>query len=160
VTRAAELTTLLGLRPHPEGGRYAEIFRSSLSVQPADERPARAALTSIYFLLRAGEQSRWHRVQSDEAWHWIEGDPLQLWIWAPGASAATRLEVGPPTADGRRPVAVVPAGAWQAAVPAGSYTLVACDVGPGFDFADFTLAESAEDRAVLAALGAESAALL
>lgn len=160
MTRAAELTTLLGLRPHPEGGRYAEIFRSMRTVQPSDGRPARAALTAIYFLLEAGEQSRWHKVLSDEAWHWIEGDPLQLWIWEPGASVATRLELGPPTAEGRRPVAVVPAGAWQAARSAGSYTLVACDVGPGFDFADFTLAESPADRAALSALGEESAALI
>ena len=160
MTRAAELGALLGLRPHPEGGQYAEIFRSTLTVQPADERPARAALTAIYFLLRAGEQSRWHKVRSDEAWHWIEGDPLHLWIWTPGAPAATQLELGPPTAEGRRPVAVVPAGAWQAARSAGRYSLVACDVGPGFDFADFTLADSPADRAALAALGPESAALI
>ena len=64
--------------PHPEGGFYRELYRSSSRVQPADDRPARAALTTIYFLLVGGEVSRWHRVASDEVWHYYEGDPLEL----------------------------------------------------------------------------------
>ncbi len=61
-TRAAELIEQLGMRPHPEGGFYRELYRSSMIVQPSDDRPARAALTTIYFLLPEGAHSRWHRV--------------------------------------------------------------------------------------------------
>ncbi len=64
--RAARLIEELGLAPHPEGGWYREVHRSAAAVAPADGRPARAALTTIYFLLPAGSHSRWHRVASDE----------------------------------------------------------------------------------------------
>src|SRR4051812_26624528 len=77
--RATELIADLGLQPHPEGGYFRENFRSSRKVQPLDERSPRSALTTIYFLLVKGQHSRWHRVASDEAWHFYEGDPLELW---------------------------------------------------------------------------------
>jgi uncharacterized protein len=130
--RALELIELLGLSPHPEGGYFREVFRSTELVVPADHREARSALTTIYFLLPAGAYSRWHRVLSDEVWHFYEGAPLELlcddarWILGP---------VGP----NQSPVQIVPAGAWQAARSLGEYTLVGCTVSPGFDFADFTL---------------------
>jgi predicted cupin superfamily sugar epimerase len=76
--RAAELVRRLRLEPHPEGGFYREVFRSALRVQPEDARPPRSALTLIYFLLVDGGCSRWHRVASDEAWSWVEGDALEL----------------------------------------------------------------------------------
>ena len=76
--RAAELIAQLSLQPHPEGGYYREVFRSAGVVTPADGRGARAALTTIYFLLPAGAASRWHRVTSDEVWHFYEGDPIEL----------------------------------------------------------------------------------
>jgi uncharacterized protein len=76
--RAAELIATLGLRPHPEGGFYREIFRSLAQVTPADARGSRAALTTIYFLLAEGAASRWHQVASDEVWHLYEGGPLEL----------------------------------------------------------------------------------
>lgn len=156
--RAEVLITLLGLVPHPEGGRYAQIFRSARRVlAPQGERDG---LTTIYFLLRADEHSRWHQVQSDEAWHWVEGAPLELLLWPRGQPSLQRLRLGPCDAAGTRPVAVAPAGVWQAARTTGAYTLVACDVGPGFDFADFTLAERPEIRAAIAELGAEASALL
>jgi len=136
--RAAQLIATLGLKPHPEGGHYREVFRSSASVQPGDGRGERCGLTTIYFLLNAGEQSRLHRVTSDEAWHFYEGDPLDL-LWT-GAEPAVvhQVRLGP-VAAGMAPVAVVPAGAWQAARSSGAYTLVGCSVGPGFDFADFRM---------------------
>src|SRR4051812_10555811 len=67
--RASELISTLELQPHPEGGFYRELFRSSLVVAPVDGRGARTALTTIWFLLTAATWSRWHRVSSDEAWH-------------------------------------------------------------------------------------------
>ena len=67
--RAAELISGLRLEPHPESGYYRQTYRSASTVQPADQRPARASMTTIYFLLPAGEVSRWHAVSSDEVWH-------------------------------------------------------------------------------------------
>lgn len=136
--RAAQLIAALGLKPHPEGGHYREVFRSSASVQPGDGRGERCGLTTIYFLLNAGEQSRLHRVTSDEAWHFYEGDPLELLWTGAGPMDLHQARLGP-VADGMAPVAVVPAGAWQAARSSGAYTLVGCSVGPGFDFADFQM---------------------
>jgi len=137
--RAKRLITQLGLKPHPEGGYYGELYRSSSSVAPADGRGERRALTSIYFLLPAGAVSRWHRVQSDEVWHFYEGAPLELWIGSPSGDRIDCQRLGP-LEDGQQPVGTVPAGWWQAARPTGSYTLVGCTVGPGFDFRDFVLA--------------------
>jgi uncharacterized protein len=136
--RAAELIGALGLRPHPEGGHYGEVFRSSLDVRVSDREVSRRALTSIYFLLAAGERSRWHRVMADEAWHFYEGDPLDLMWLSPSGTECTRRVLGPVARD-RSPVHVVPAGCWQAARPTGGYTLVGCSVGPGFEFDDFAL---------------------
>lgn len=79
-SRPDRLITLLDLRAHPEGGHYGELHRSSTLVHPLDGRGPRPAITTIYYLLRSGEVSRWHRVQSDEVWHFYEGAPLQLWI--------------------------------------------------------------------------------
>ena len=77
--RAKDLIRELRLQPHPEGGYFREIFRSAHKVQPLDERSARCALTTIYFLLVKGQHGRWHRVASDEAWHFYEGDPLEIY---------------------------------------------------------------------------------
>ncbi len=92
--RAAALIEALRLAPHPEGGHYREVFRSADVVEPRDGRGPRSALTTIYYLLRAGERSRWHRVASDEVWHLYEGDGLELWLAAPDGSALTRVRLG------------------------------------------------------------------
>ena len=149
-SRARELVRILGLRPHPEGGAFRELFRSPRAVHPADGRAERSALTAIYFLLADGGASRWHRVASDESWCWLEGDPLELWRMPTAAGPAGREVLGPVSA-GVHALGVVPAGEWQAARTRGAYTLVACMVGPGFDFADFELladspAEAARTR--------------
>src|SRR3989442_8663712 len=80
-SRAAELVKLLDMGPHPEGGHYAEVFRSAHRVQVLDRNVERAALTAIYFLLTEGEFSRWHRVDSDEIWHYHEGDAIELLLF-------------------------------------------------------------------------------
>ena len=125
------------MRPHPEGGHYVELFRSAHRVHDADRKVERAALTTIYFLLASGEFSRWHRVLSDEIWHYHEGDPIELLLFE--GQGLRRLRLGP-LARETRPTIVVPAGTWQAARPVGAYTLAGCTVGPGFEFADFSLA--------------------
>lgn len=147
---AARRIADLQLVAHPEGGHYREVFRSPANVQPLDRRSARAALTTIYYLLTEGEISRWHRVVSDEVWNFYEGDPLELVTVDLGSAAepsgaATaefgsirRVRLGPLDQDAE-PVCIVPAHAWQAARPLGNYTLAGCTVGPGFEFADFTL---------------------
>ena len=138
--RAGELVRLLQLAPHPEGGWYREIFRSADTSPQPDGRGPRQALTSIDFLLAAGERSAWHRVASDEAWHLLEGGPLRLWLLPPDLSRLELLTLAPVDDQGRRPRAVVPARWWQAAEPAPgvAYSLVGASVGPGFDFADFS----------------------
>jgi predicted cupin superfamily sugar epimerase/predicted GNAT family N-acyltransferase len=148
--RAAQLVEQLGLRRHPEGGWYSEVFRSASVVDPRDGRGMRAALTTIYFLLARGEQSRVHRVRSDESWHFYEGDPLDLTVVDAGFTASATYTLGPFDPRGMSPARVVPADAWQAARPRGDYSFVGCAVAPGFDFADFTLL-SPELRPIAAA---------
>ena len=128
------LVNRLGLEPHAEGGYYREIYRSATMVKPGDDRPIRSAATTIYFLLAAGQHSAWHRVRSDEIWHFYQGDPLQLFV---GAPAMDRVETI--TLDQLRPVYVVPADWWQAARPMGEFTLTGCTVAPGFEFTDFAM---------------------
>lgn len=136
--RAVELIDRLQLAPHPEGGYFRQIFRSTGTVAPDDGRGTRAALTTIYFLLTAGDLSCWHRVSADEAWHFYEGAPLELWTADGDFGNATRHLLGP-LVQHAAPVHVVPAGEWQAAASLGDYTLVGCSVGPGFEFADFEM---------------------
>lgn len=139
MTRARALIDALRLVPHPEGGWYREIFRSSREVQPQDGRPLRSALTTIDFLLLPGEFSAWHRVQSDEVWHLLEGGPLRLTLLSPSLDAVHEVDLaraGPDTA----PRAVVQAGWWQAAEAVSGFAYVGATVGPGFDFRDFRFA--------------------
>ncbi len=132
------LVRQLSLRPHPEGGWYSEVFRSRARVTPGDRRGPRPALTTIYFLLTKGLVSRLHRVTSDEAWHFYEGDGLELVSCDPAFDRLDRVVLG--RWDGTaRPTHVVPAGHWQAARPLGEYALVGCSVGPGFEFEDFSM---------------------
>ena len=128
------------LQPHPEGGWYRELHRSPLAVQRADG-VGRSALTLILFLLPGGAVSRWHRVAgADESWHFIGGDPLELLQLPPEGGPPECGRLGFALEDpSLLPVAVVPAGCWQAARSLGAWSLVSCCVGPGFSFADFSL---------------------
>ena len=128
------------LQPHPEGGWYRELHRSPLAVQRADGE-GRSALTLILFLLSGGAVSRWHRVAAaDESWHFIGGDPLELLQLPPEGGTPECCRLGFALEDpSLLPVAVVPAGWWQAARSLGAWSLVSCCVGPGFSFADFSL---------------------
>jgi uncharacterized protein len=136
--RAEELIRDLRLQPHPEGGRYVEVFRSPRRVRAAGEDGDRAALTTIYFLLTAGEASRWHRLDADEVWHFHEGAPLELALLDPTARILSRTRIGA-LEPGAEPVRVVPAGSWMAARPLGEYALVGCTVAPGFEPRGFAL---------------------
>ena len=131
---ARELIRALALSPHPEGGWYRELYRSSLKVQ--GPHGPRAALTTIYYLLEQPQVSRWHVVAADEIWHFYAGAALELITYEPQERLLKRHVLAAP-AELAAPVAVVPAGVWQAARSLGQYSLVGCSVGPGFDFADF-----------------------
>jgi uncharacterized protein len=161
-TEARALIKKLGLMPHPEGGYYREIHRSAERV--GTNKGRRSALTSIYFLLTRGQRSVFHRVLSDEVWHFYTGAPLRLWRVAADLRSREAILLGPTGAtfavaasgrahsaqsasggrlassrEGAVQVAVIPRRDWQAAETLGDYTLVGCSVGPGFDFADFKL---------------------
>lgn len=129
---------MLGLAPHPEGGYFRELFRARATVEPADGRGRRSALTAIYFLLPGGAVSRWHRVRSDEVWHHSEGAQLELLQLSADEARLDRKRLGPYQPE-QQPAHCVPAGIWQAARSLGGYTLVVCTVGPGFEYADFEL---------------------
>lgn len=131
---ADDIIARLGLLPHPEGGHFRETFRD-----PRVDGSGRAASTAIYFLLKAGEASRWHRVDAAEVWHFYAGDPLELTVQGPADRARTVHRLGRDIDAGQRPQLVVPAGAWQSARPLGVWTLVGCTVAPGFEFAGFEL---------------------
>lgn len=126
--RARELIETLALEPHPEGGWYRQVFKSDERVTRIRDGADRSALTTIYFLLVEGTFSAWHRVESDEVWHFYKGDALELLT----GDRVTRL-------DANYRVHVVKAGEWQAARPLGAYALVGCTVGPGFEFDDFEM---------------------
>jgi hypothetical protein len=122
------------LQPHPEGGFFRETYRSARRTSPAGWPGERALATAILYLLPAGQRSAWHRVRGDELWLWQGGAAMELRI-----AAENRL-VGPDPAAGQQPQVLVPGGAWQSATPAaGPWSLTACLVTPGFDFADFEL---------------------
>ena len=136
---AQRLIADLRLAPHPEGGYFRETFRSRDRVTTA-RGTSRSALTTILFLLTGEMFSAFHRLTSDETWHFYRGDALTIEI----IDAAGRYERRMLDADGP----------WQTAVNAGAhfasqvenplgYALVGCDVAPGFEFADFFLATRA-----------------
>lgn len=134
---APDIIALLQLEPHPEGGFFRETFRDH-NAAGAD---GRAASTAIYFLLRDGEVSRWHKVDACEVWHWYAGAALHLSIAESARSPTIRkIRLGNDFANGERPQAVVPAGHWQQARSLGDFTLVGCTVAPGFLFESFELA--------------------
>ena len=132
-TEADRLIRLLDLRPHPEGGYFRETFRDASGSATVDAK-ARAHSTAIYFLLKAGEVSRWHRVDAAEVWHFYRGAALELKI------GRDRYALGSNIDEAQVPQLVVPAGAWQSARSLGDYTLVGCTVAPGFEFSRFEMA--------------------
>jgi predicted cupin superfamily sugar epimerase len=129
---ADEVIARLGLAAHPEGGWYRQDW-----VAPGDGRPLG---TAIWFLLKEGERSHWHRVDADELWLWHAGAPLTLSLAETEAGPAEHVALGPALAAGALPRRVIPAGWWQAARAAGGWTLVSCVVVPGFVFDGFELA--------------------
>ncbi|WP_298290811.1 cupin domain-containing protein [uncultured Litoreibacter sp.] len=132
-----DLIASLALQPHPEGGWYRQTWAAD-----GDGRPAG---TCIYFLLKQGERSHWHRVDAGEIWHFYAGTPLVLSVSETDQGPATDHVLGPDFAAGQRPQIVVPDGWWQAASAPDGWALVGCTVSPGFQFEGFELAPEGFD---------------
>ncbi|GAB3500614.1 hypothetical protein GCM10027341_26190 [Spirosoma knui] len=151
---ATQYVQALGMQPHPEGGYFAETYRSS-EVIAQDALPgrftgSRSFGTAIYFLLESHHVSTLHRIQADEIWHFYAGSPLHVYVIDLEGELSV-IKLGPDLAQGEVFQAVVPAGCWFGAKPAGSgtarsagFSLVGCTVAPGFDFADFEMADRNE----------------
>lgn len=143
---AKELIKSFGLKKHPEGGYFAESYRASGAIArtalPSRYKGKRNFSTCIYFLLPSGAVSRMHRVASDEIWHFYLGGALELVQLSP-EGVLDRVILGQNVAAGERVQHVVPAGCWFGARPSkrSAYSFVGCTVAPGFDFADFELAD-------------------
>ena len=131
---AADVIAALELSPHPEGGWYRETWRANAGYD------GRSRMTLIHFLLEAGQESRWHRVDADEVRCLHAGSVIDLGI-APGSGGAAIWQpLGGDVLAGMAPHRVVPAGDWQAARATAGWGLVSCIVAPGFDFAGFEMA--------------------
>lgn len=135
----------LELKPHPEGGFYREIYRSAETLG-AEQLPkryggARNLGTSIYYLLRAGDCSRFHRLKPDEIWYYHAGGAADVHLLTENGTYE-RWRIGGNPVAGDWPQVIIPHGAWfGATVEVGDYILVGCAVIPGFDFADFEIGE-------------------
>lgn len=135
----------LELTAHVEGGAFREVYRSELTLPktalPLFFQGARSASTSIYFLLSSGQFSAFHRIASDELWHFYYGDPLHVYEIGHNGRLHTHV-LGSNPEKGESFQTVVRAGSWFASAPApgSEYALVGCTVAPGFDFAEFELA--------------------
>lgn len=136
---ADQIIAALDLAPHPEGGWFRQTWAAGAA---AGQRPSG---TAILFLLKAGENSHWHRVDATEIWFWHAGAPLILSQAATTAGPAEDAVLGPDIGAGQLPQRIVPADHWQAARTTGDWTLVSCTVSPGFRFAGFSLASPGFD---------------
>ena len=139
----------LELTTHIEGGWYREVYRSPILLPHQQLQPSfpgdRNLSTHIFFLLRANAYSAFHRIRSDELWHFYTGDPIVVYELT-GDGQLERHVLGPDIEKGQSLFWVVKAGRWFGSelLPGGSFGLVGCTVAPGFDFADFELADKNE----------------
>lgn len=141
---AEEWAEALELSPHPEGGWYRETWRAGETIPQGalsnGFKGDRSAGTCIYFLLRGGFPSRLHRIASDEIWHWYQGAPISVHVLHADGTYQ-EMSIGQDPSASQTFQAVVPAGAWFGAESRGEWSLCGCTVSPGFDFAEFELAQ-------------------
>jgi len=143
-----QLVQLYQLLPHPEGGYYKETYRSGVMVNknalPDSFTSDKSVSTAIYFLLEKGNFSAFHRIKSDECWHFYAGETLHIYVISPEGIFST-IKLGSNFEAGEVFQAVVPAHSWFASEPApnSNFSFVGCTVAPGFDFEDFEMAKAA-----------------
>jgi predicted cupin superfamily sugar epimerase len=144
-----EIISSLSLQPHPEGGYYKEVYRSATYIEqtslPNNFTGKRNVSTSIYYLLQQGDFSAFHRIKSDEIWHYYHGDTAIIHMLFANGRYDHKL-VGADLNKGAHFQVVIPAGVWFAAEPTGDFILAGCTVAPGFDFSDFELGNMQELR--------------
>lgn len=144
---AGDWISTLQLQQHVEGGWYREMYRSPLELQqewmPGELAGNRSLSTHIYFLLQQGEFSAFHRIRSDEGWHFYDGDPLIVYE-IDKSGQLTEHRLGNDCHNGSLPFCMIPAGSWFGSRPAAGsrFSLVGCTVSPGFDFHDLELAKA------------------
>jgi len=149
MTRTRQLIQQYKLQPHPEGGWYSQTYKSDEQIS-AESLPKRfganrAFSTAIYFLLEQGNFSAFHRIKSDECWHFYAGGPLLIFIIEQNGRLKI-ISLGNDFEKGQSFQCVVPANCWFASRPApeSEFCFVGCTVSPGFEFEDFELAKAAE----------------
>ncbi len=134
----------LKLKEHPEGGYFREVYRSNEFISkkhlPGRYSSFRAFYTSIYFLLKSDEFSAFHRLKSDEIWHFYDGSPLLLYVIEQSGKLTT-IKMGRNPDNDETLQVLIPKGYWFAAEVSRkeSYSLIGCTVSPGFDYDDFEL---------------------
>jgi uncharacterized protein len=144
-----QLIQQFNLQPHPEGGWYKETYKSTellpQAALPQRFNGDRSFSTAIYFLLEQGNFSAFHKIKSDECWHFYTGEPLDVYI-INQQGALNIIELGNDINKGYVFQYVVPANCWFASRPAAesNFCFVGCTVAPGFDFEDFELADADE----------------
>ncbi|WP_138431263.1 cupin domain-containing protein [Fodinibius saliphilus] len=137
-----EIVDALELKPHPEGGYYRETYRSKNKVKGAGDE-MRSAGTAIYFLLPSKVCTNWHRVSSDELWHFYEGDDLVLEI-IDEQGKFKRHKMGNAISEATTFQRLVPASCWQRAYGIGTFSLLGCTVSPAFEFENFEMIAPSE----------------
>ena len=136
---ADRIISKLNLSPHPEGGHYRQTWIADVADGTRPEG------TAIYFLLKTGEVSRWHRIDAVEIWHYYAGAPLILGMAETQAGPVRDYTLGPDVLNGQTPQLIVPIHHWQTARSTGDYTLVGCTVSPAFHFEGFEMADEGFD---------------
>lgn len=136
--RIEEIVSKYQMEPHPEGGFFVETYRSPITFETP--RGKRSASTAIIFLITRDSISHFHRLTSDEGWHFYEGDPLRL-LQINKEGVLSEIKMGNNDHEGEKLQHIVPAGDWFASTSYGDYSLVGCTVSPGFDFEDFEMAK-------------------
>ncbi len=143
---AKQIIAALNMRPHPEGGYFAETHRAAEEI-PAEALPprytgARVHGTAIYYLLTTETCSRLHRLASEEIYHFYLGDPVKM-LWLSPEGRGQCMTLGCDVLAGIRPQIIIPKDTWQGAwlEPGSRFALMGCTVAPGFEYADFEMGD-------------------
>jgi hypothetical protein len=143
---AKQIISALDMRPHPEGGYFAETHRAAEEIPekalPSRYGGPRAHGTAIYYLLTSDTCSRLHRLASEEIYHFYLGDPVKM-VWLSPEGQGRYVTLGGDILAGTRPQLVIPKDTWQGAwlEPDSRFALMGCTVAPGFEYADFEMGD-------------------